>query len=383
MKKVFLVSSVLIVIIGISAWWFLSTPDDTNPSTSKTNSNLTVSSNKIEEKIDKTTLPTPTASVTLEEKIGQQFIIGHWIGTPIASTTELITKHHLGGVIIMGNADSATNTKEWIDVWQEASEIPLIISVDQEGGSVTRYQGDDFIQTGQREITDSDTAYKIGFKRGNELATLGVNMNYSPVLDTANNPDSFMYQRVFANRADSASLASEMIKGMKASGVTGVVKHFPGHDDTSDDSHFTLPVVNIEHSDLDGFVLPFTEIIKNNPPEAIMTAHVLFPKIDPLPATLSKFFLTDYLRNQLGFSGVIITDDMSMDAIDTNWQSDEASVKSIMAGADIVLFAAEPEKVITAIDTVINATKSKAISEERITKSYERIMILKSEISKS
>jgi len=319
----------------------------------------------------------PPPPVPLEEKIGQLFIIGHWIGTPIASTTELITKHHLGGVIIMGHPDKASNTKDWVDIWQKASKTPLLITVDQEGGAVTRYKEKGFTQTSQREILDSKTAYKVGYTRGKELATLGINTNYSPVLDSAKDADSFMYKRVFKNRSDSATLATSMIEGMKNAGVIGVVKHFPGHDDTDVDSHLALPVVDIDRSELNNFVSPFIEIIKNNPPEVIMTAHVLFPKIDPLPATLSRFFLTDYLRTQLGFTGVIITDDMSMDAIDTNWHSSEASIKTITAGADIVLFAAEPELVTGAMEALKRAIENGTLSEDRISESYERIMFLK------
>lgn len=376
MKKLLWIISVLtfITIVGVFVWWhtnvFISI-DQPSPE-------YIANTSDTEETNRKTPPPaTSPQNISLEEKIGQLFIIGHWTGNPVASTTNLISKHHLGGVIIMGNPDKASNTKEWTKFWQDASETPLFISVDQEGGAVTRYKEEGFIQTGQREITDTQTAYEVGYTRGKELANLGINMNFAPVLDSAHNPDSFMYERVFADRSNSATLAASMIDGMKVAGVIGVVKHFPGHDDTSDDSHHTLPVVNIESTELDDFVSPFTEIIKNNPPNVIMPAHVLFPKIDPLPATLSKFFLTDYLRNELGFSGIIITDDMSMDAIDTNWSSAAATVLTIEAGADIVLFAAEPKLVSDAIRAVMEAVKTNTLSEERINESYNRIMSLK------
>ena len=363
MKKLLWIICIFVFTIGITMWWQTNTTTDSVSQNQKNDTGIVAE--------------IPTDPIPLEEKIGQLFIIGHWIGTPIASTTELIVKHNLGGIIIMGNAEKTTTTKEWVDTWQDASKTPLIVSVDQEGGVVTRYKQENFTQTSQREITDSKTAYETGYKRGSELKSLGINMNFAPVLDSAKNPDSFMYERVFKNRAESATLAASMVKGMKAAGVTGVVKHFPGHDDTNVDSHFSLPIVDIPKNQLDDFTSPFIEIIKNNTPEAIMTAHVLFPKIDSLPATLSKFFLTDYLRTKLGFTGVIITDDMSMNAIDSNWSSTEASIKTIVAGADIVLFAAEPELVSGAIEAVKQAVKNGGISEKRVDDSYERIMLIK------
>lgn len=318
--------------------------------------------------------------VSLEKKIGQLFIIGHWADKPVASTTELIKKYNLGGVIIMGNPDKAEETKKWVDVWQEAVKSPLIIAVDQEGGEVSRYKGEDFTQTSQREINDPATAYEVGYTRGKELSELGINVNFAPVLDSANNPESFMYKRVFADRSASADLAANMIKGMQASGVTGVIKHFPGHDDTSDDSHLLLPVVDIDRNELANFVFPFKEIIENNQPQAIMSAHVLFPKIDSKLATISKFFLTDYLRNQLNFNGVIVTDDMSMNAITANRNSHTATAEAISAGADVVLFAAEPHLVEEAYQAIEQAMANGDLPEARINESYDRVMSLKREL---
>lgn len=319
----------------------------------------------------------PATVVSLEEKIGQLFIIGHWVDQPVASTTNLITKHKLGGVILMGQYDNASTTKQWVDIWQKVSSIPLIVSVDQEGGPVTRFKNKNFTLTGQKDIEDTNTAYRVGHARGQELASMGINVNLAPVLDSTDNPDSFMYQRVFKNRTQSATLAGGMLNGMKDAGVIGAVKHFPGHNDTDENSHHTLPTVNIKLSELDDYVSPFAEIIKNNSPSIIMTAHVLFPKIDPAPATLSSFFLTDYLRHQLGFDGVIMTDGMSMKAITSNWKTDTATVKTLIAGTDIVLFAAKPKLVENAIMAVKEAVNNGSLPKERIDASYNRIIKLK------
>lgn len=308
-----------------------------------------------------------------EELIGQLFMIGHWAGTPVASTTALIRDYHIGGVIIMSAPDDPKEIASWVDEWQEASDVPLLIAIDQEGGPVSRLKGVDFIQTSQREVETEVAAYDLGRARGAELRALGVNMNFAPVLDVAKNPDSFMYTRVFKDSERAGAFASSMLEGFRSAGVIGVPKHFPGHDDTSDDSHTTLPVVNITKEELDVFTQSFREVVSIEQPAAIMTAHVLFPDIDSLPATLSHFFLTEYLREELGFEGVIITDGMSMDAIDDTWGAEEASVLALRAGADMVLFAAEPERVVGAIEAVRRAVEEDLLSVHELTLHYERV----------
>lgn len=327
---------------------------------------------------EKTPVPQPPKILDLPvaEKVGQLFMVGHWADTPIASTTELIKAVQAGGVIIMSAPADAQEIKTWVKTWNKASKTPLLVAIDQEGGSVNRLQTSSFLQTKQRNIDSEKKAYEVGLQRGQELAALGINMNFAPVLDSAHKPGSFMYDRSFPDRDTSASFASSMIKGFKENGVIGSAKHFPGHADTQEDSHHTLPTVDIPRSELDEFTKPFRELIDSKPP-ALMTAHVSFPKIDSRPATLSHFFLTDYLRDELGFTGVIVTDDMSMDAIDKNWTTSEAALLSIQAGADMVLFAAEPQKVIPAHAEVINAVANGKLQESEIDQHYRRIVDLK------
>ncbi len=298
--------------------------------------------------------PTKDTGAELPEvpstSLGQHFIIGHWANTTVASTTELIEEYQLAGVIIMSPPEDPEEIKNWTTEWQAASPTPLLIGIDQEGGVVSRLKGPGFIQTSQREVTTAENAYQVGFERGQELAGLGINMVFAPVLDTANNPDSFMYKRVFPDREQSAALAAAMIKGFSAAGVTAVPKHFPGHDDTEIDSHLELPVVNIPESEISNFITPFSELLKNNPPEILMTAHVSFPSVDSLPATLSPYWLQTVLRNQLNYQGKIITDDMSMAGITSVMPIPEAAATALKAGADLILLAAEPEEIITVME---------------------------------
>lgn len=322
---------------------------------------------------EQTILATPEYEESLEKVVGGLFMIGHWADSPLASTTELIRKYHFAGVIIMSSPDNPNDIKDWVEEWNRVSEKPLLITIDQEGGPVNRLKGAEFIQTGQRAITTPEEAYAVGFKRGQELSALGINMNFAPVLDSANNPDSFMYERVFPEGSDIVLLSSELTRGLSDAGVIAAAKHFPGHDDTNEDSHFTLPSVAIEKASLPEFTENFISYIEKTKPQVLMTAHVLFPKIDVLPATLSHYFLTDYLRTELGFTGVIITDDMSMDAIDETWSSEEASTLTLIAGADMILFAAEPARTPAAYASVMSAVNSGRLLESDIRNSYGRI----------
>lgn len=318
-----------------------------------------------------------TAPASLETRLGQLFMIGHWADTPVASTTALIKKYQLGGVIIMSAPENPQTIALWVSQWNAVSDTPLFIAIDQEGGPVTRLKGSQFTQTGQREITTAEQAYEVGSIRGKELANLGINMNFAPVLDTAASPASFMYSRTFPSNTHTVTLATSLIAGMSEQNVIAVAKHFPGHDDTSTDSHNELPVVDISQSELASFTQPFTEIISQNPPAALMTAHVQFPQIDTLPATLSTFFLTTYLRDELAYTGLIITDDMSMDAIDARYSPSEASKLALEAGANIILLAAEPADIETIFPFLITATDRSPLLLQRITDSYQRVLSLK------
>ncbi len=312
--------------------------------------------------------------------LGQHFMIGHWADSPVASTTELIRTYGIGGVIIMSAPEDPSEIRTWVTEWQRESPVPLLIGIDQEGGPVSRLTGDSFTTTGQAHITDVDVAYEIGYARGQELHELGINLNFAPVLDTARNPESFMFSRVFPDRARSPALVAAMVRGMKDAGVIAVVKHFPGHDDTSDDSHVTLPIVAKSGSELEEFLVPFHTLLTTEPPRALMTAHVAFPSVDPLPATLSPYWLETYLRDTAQFSGVIVTDDMIMDAIDTTWPHNTASTLALQAGADLILYAAEPEKVGEAIMTARNALTEGSLSRERLQDSTDRLNLLRREI---
>ncbi len=313
----------------------------------------------------------------LETASGQVFMIGHWADQPVASTTERIKNYQVGGVIIMSAPEDPNEIKTWITEWQAASIAPLLIAIDQEGGPVSRLRTEGFTTTSQREITSTTTAFTVGKARGSELAALGITLNFAPVVESAENPDSFMYDRVFPNKDTIADLAAALSDGLAEGGIIAVPKHFPGHADTPADSHNTLPSVPIHKNGVPAFTKSFADLIRSHQPQALMTAHVLYPHVDDLPATLSHYWLTNYLRDTLKFSGAIITDDMSMDAIDTTWPHEEASLLSLQAGADLILYAAEPEKVGSAIAHVDAARHDNELTEDDFTAKIERLQSLK------
>ena len=335
-------------------------------------------------------LPEPETATTTEtisypplpEMIGSLLMIGHWADSPEASTTAMIEQYHLGGVIIMSAPEDPREIKSWTAAWQDVSSSTLLIAIDQEGGPVSRLRGAEFDTTGQRELATTTEAFALGKKRGAELAALGINLNFAPVLDTASSSSSFMYDRVFPNRDTSAEMAEAMVAGMNESGITGVVKHFPGHPNTSEDSHTTLPTVNSTKSELPNYAAPFFTLLRTTPPQALMTAHILFPNIDSLPVTLSPYFLTELLREELGYEGAIITDDMSMDAIDTLYSVPTASVMSVRAGADIILLAAEPSEVESVVTALVTAAEADPVLRQRIEESFTRTEALRSQLSR-
>lgn len=360
MRRIYSTLLILITLIIVGGVWYFDYPKP-----------------PLEKDIELTSNEARSKPIPWEEKIGQLFMIGHWANTPVASTTALIKKYHLGSVLIMSVPDDPKEIKGWIKQWNEAVNQPLFIAIDQEGGVVSRLRGEDFSTTSQRYIFSTTTAYQVGKKRGQELAMLDININLAPVLDRANKKDSFMYKRAFPPHTDHTALAKSMINGFSENGVIGAVKHFPGHPDTTEDSHQKLPTIYISPQKLSDYTADFNALIKNGAIKMLMTAHVLFPEIDDKPATLSPSILTQYLRQELGYQGLILTDDMIMDAIDQTWHSDEASVMALAAGADIIMFAAEPEKVGDAVEAVSAAVSAGRLSPQTLDESYQRISKLK------
>lgn len=338
------------------------------------------------------------AAMSLEEKVGQMFIVGFEpseLGKSELNTQvkSLIRDYHVGGVILFErNIENPKQVGHLTNLLQRYSlstspGIPLVIAIDQEGGPVARFkegvtQFPSNMALGASR--DPSLAYEAAQITGKELRAMGINMNMAPVLDVNNNPaNPVIGIRSFAEDPEiTAAFAVSTIQGYRAGHVLSVGKHFPGHGDTSVDSHVDLPTVDHDRKRLNSVELvPFRAAIAEGI-DAIMTAHVTFPAIDPtpgLPATLSKRVLTGLLRQELGYTGVIMTDDMEMGAIADRFGTEEAAIRAVDAGADMILISHTFSVQSKSIEAVIRAVKSGVLSETRIDQSVRRILMMKAE----
>ncbi|EQA82184.1 glycoside hydrolase, family 3, N-terminal domain protein [Leptospira alstonii serovar Pingchang str. 80-412] len=270
-------------------------------------------------------------------------------GKTLDETTEKEIEEILPGGIILFGMNLGTKQEisklnlELQNKSMEFSKLPLLISVDQEGGRVLRVrdgvtQFPGAMALGQTK--NADYAYKVGFITSYQLRKLGLNFVFAPDLDINNNPDNpVINTRSMGSTPEMVSVAGiGYEKGARVGGAIPTIKHFPGHGDTNVDSHLGLPKIDKTLEELERMeLIPFQESIRQGA-EVVMSAHIVYPKLDPnFPATLSSKILTGILRERMGFKGVIITDAMEMDAIDEHYKDQNPGVLAILAGADILL----------------------------------------------
>ncbi|MGB7606756.1 MAG: beta-N-acetylhexosaminidase [Lutisporaceae bacterium] len=325
--------------------------------------------------------------MSLDEKLGQMVLVGLNGYVVDNDARQMIESYHVGGFILYGsNVESQeqllalTNSLKSINA---ASKLPLLISVDEEGGRISRMPKElKNIPTNKEigKLNNQEFSYKIGELLAEEIKAFGFNMNFAPVLDINSNPKNpVIGDRAFGSDEKVVSdLGVQTMKGIEASGVIPVVKHFPGHGDTSVDSHVGLPSVDNDLERLKSFeLIPFVNAIENGA-DVVMAAHILMLKIDgENPATMSKTIITDILREQMNFDGVVITDDMTMGAIVENYEIGAASVKSVEAGSDIILVAHGHDNALAVLKKMKEAVEQGLVSEERINQSVYRILKLK------
>lgn len=335
---------------------------------------------------EKWTITEYVDQMSLDEKIGQLIFAGI-TGTALTEQTKrIINEYKVGGIILFANnLESPEQSVQLLDQMKAENEknmLPLFLGVDQEGGRVERLPNLIKLPTNQ-EIgakNNEQFSYEVGELLGKQLNAFGFNLNFAPVLDVNSNPNNpVIGDRSFSADPEVVSeLGVQTIRGMKSQNIISVVKHFPGHGDTSVDSHFELPLVDKSLAELGSLeLLPFKEAIEARV-EVIMTAHILLPQIDnEYPASMSKSVITDILREQLDFNGVVITDDLTMQAISDHFGIGVAAVESIKAGTDIVLMAHDYDELITVYEALRSAVYNGEITEERIDESMKRIIRVK------
>ena len=333
--------------------------------------------------------------MSLEEKIGQLFTVHYW--TDAASNNLVLSQtiknelaqYHFGNFILF--AYNAATPQGLLNLTRNlqrealtANSVPAFISIDQEGGMVSNATRGLTHFPGQMAVAATQNpqyAYQIGSMMGQELRDFGIHVNFSPVLDVNNNIDNpIIGVRSYGDDpATVAEFGIEMFKGLQSSGVVGTAKHFPGHGDTNIDSHLGLPIIKHDMERLYEIELyPFIEAI-NAGIDSIMTTHIIFEALDAEhPATLSKTVLTDLLRIELGFNGLIVTDAMNMAAITNYYGTGQAAVLALQAGVDMLTYAGGSDQV-SAYNAVLQAVHNEDISIERIEQSVRRVLLSKLE----
>ena len=331
-------------------------------------------------------------AMTLREKVGQMVMAGIEGVRAGDDARTLIVERRIGGVILFSrNIQNAVQVGELVNELQalalsQDGGVPLLVAVDQEGGQIIRVQ-DATIFPGAMALgaaRDPDLAFRVALHTARELRAIGINLNFAPVLDVNNNPKNPVIGiRSFGEDPQLvALLGTAMIRGYQQGGVLATAKHFPGHGDTDLDSHVALPTVAHDRARLDEVeLLPFRAAIESGV-DAIMSAHITFPVIDPtpgVPATLSHAVLTGLLREELGFEGLIFTDAMEMGAIANQYGIGRAAVMAVQAGADVVLIGwpREWSVALQAVSALEEAALAGVIAEERIDASVRRILAAK------
>ncbi len=331
--------------------------------------------------------------LTLEQKVGQLFMVGFDGPSPTEFAREAIEKWGVGGIILFARnyrdprqlAALNAEMQELAAKSEACAGIPLFICTDQEGGAVVRLTGAATVLPGNMALGatgDAGLAYEAGRVTAAELSATGVNMDLAPVLDVNNNADNpIIGVRSFGeDPALVARLGVAFARGLQDGGVLATGKHFPGHGDTAVDSHLALPAVMHERRRLEEVELrPFREAVAAGI-GAVMSAHITFPAIDPVagrPATLSPPVLTGLLREKMGFGGLIVTDSMEMKAIADNFGAGPAAVMALEAGADCVLISHTPEVQRRSIEAAIEAVRSGRLSLRRVDESVKRVLAAK------
>ena len=356
---------------------------------SKENSKSDTVENKeptVDEKVEKI-----VNNMTLEEKVGQIFMVAPEAVDKDGGSTTVFTeniekeieKYNLGGYILFAsNIENPTQTQELINGLKKSSKIQPFVGVDEEGGRVARIgknsamgveKIEPMAQVGKSQ--NYERANEIGTTIGKYIKNLVFNLDFAPdtdVLTDSNNTE--IGDRSFGNDPEVVGkMATEVVKGLQSENISTVLKHFPGHGGSIGNSHQGFSLSNRTEEELKNCeIVPFKTAIENGA-DCVMVAHMSLPNVtgDNIPATLSKKVVTDMLKTELNFKGVVFSDSMSMGAITENYGTGDACVKAVEAGIDMVLM---PENLDEAYNAVLEAVKNGKISQERLDDAVSRII---------
>ena len=321
--------------------------------------------------------------MSLKEKIGQMLIIDYTKDTYDTNLDRIIKTVKPGGFILMSdNIKYYDNTISLVKSLKQNSNIPMIIAIDEEGGRVQRTtllkdtpvtNVPSMYELGK--TNNQLLAYQVGVILAKKVKTLGVNLDFAPVLDIYSNKNN----KVIGDRSLSedknivTNLSISIQKGLEDNNVNTCIKHFPGHGDTETNSHLDIPIINKTYEELlDNELYPFIKSIENGS-KMVMVGHIALPKItnSNVPASLSKEIITNILKNKLNFTGLVITDALNMKALTNNYTEKEIYINAINAGVDLLLMPQNPENAVKYIEEAIKENK---ISINQIDASVEKIL---------
>jgi len=378
-KRILFLMVIVVVGVGLAygGRWFLAATDDgkvENGSGALTEAEILAA--RVEEKL---------AAMTEEELAGQMLIAGFSGYEPDYYIKRMIQLRHFGGVILFGrNVATAEQVGELAQALQamaaEGETLPLWICVDEEGGMVRRMQGIVEAETDPEDLAsrgDADYAQSLADAVGQELAALGVNVNFAPVVDIGY-PGGIMVPRSLGEDPEQVGrLGSALIRGYQEAGVTATAKHFPGLGRATTDPHGEPVVIEASRAELAADLLPFREAIEAGV-TMVMVSHALYPAYDETQiASMSREIQEGVLRQELGFDGIIVADDLEMGAALATGEAGEVAVAMIRSGADMLLLCHTPEVQAEAYDAVLAAVADGSLTRERLEDSVRRILLAK------
>lgn len=372
-KKILVILLFIVILTGCTSKKNDTPKDDVKPDTRT----------ELEKKVDST-----LEGMTLDEKIGQMLMIFYRKDTVDSTLESALKDVKPGGFILFKeNISTYDKTLNFIKTVKNSSSIPMFISIDQEGGNVQR-----LLALQDMSVSNIPYMYDVGLKNDENLASdvgkviaeelrvFGINMDFAPDVDVYSNKDNKVIgKRSFGTNSDIVSrLGISLGNSLSKNGVIPVYKHFPGHGNTATDSHVSLPIVDKTKEELYSLdLIPFQKAIEENAP-VIMVGHLAVPSItgDNTPASISKALITDFLKGEMGYKGLVVTDALNMNALTNYYSQDEIYVKAVEAGVDILLM---PSSSRNALNSVKKAVEDGRITEERINESVKKILTLKYE----
>jgi beta-N-acetylhexosaminidase len=330
----------------------------------------------------------PVGRMGLREMVGQMFVVAMGGTEPDYYIEKMIRERNIGGVILFGyNMESEAQTRALTGSLQELSmktesSIPLFVAVDHEGGDISKAPWAAPQPAAARIGARGDPAEAraVAEEIGRDLLRAGVNTDLAPVVDTG-------YGAAIGARSfgEDPQLVAEMgaaaVEGFRAAGIVSAAKHFPNHGPATSDSHVSLPVVEHDLATLRSYDLPPFEAAVAAGVPMVMVGHLLYPAIDPeRPASLSPEVMA-ILREELGFEGIVVTDDLAMAGASGGGPPARAAVEAVKAGADLLLISSPPEQQADAYDAVVAAVESGEIPRREIQASVERVIEVKRQYS--